>query len=127
MTTSIRGMVGVASAIVVVLVAGIVGASARTEPNELACQWVGVGANETGGTYPTAIAAAAGFAGGVLDADPSMIETDGGVVEVSGSATFSGATGDGRVFAIRDHGRTVGLLTVHGDVGGWAVGRVELC
>jgi hypothetical protein len=122
-----RGIVAVASAVVVVLVAGIVGARARTEPDELACEFVAVSANETGGTSPTAIAAAAEFAAGVLGADPSRIETDGGVVEVSGSATFSGGTGDGTVFAIRDQGRTVGLLTVHGDVGGWAVGRVELC
>ena len=125
--TSIRDLVAVTVAIGAVIVSGVVGALATTAPEDLACEFVGVSADESGRTYPTAVAAAAAFASGVLNTEPESLETDGGVIEVPASTTIDGYAPGANVFALRDHGRTVGLVAVYRDVGGWAVGRVELC
>lgn len=123
---SIRGVAAVTVAIVAVIVSGVMGARSTTAPEDLACNFVGVSADESGRTYPTAVAAAAAFASGVLPTKPTSLERGGGVVEVPSSAIEGHAPG-ANVFALRDHGRTVGLISVYRDIGGWAVGRVELC
>jgi hypothetical protein len=123
---SIRGVAAVTVAIAAVIVSGVMGARATTAPEDLACNFVGVSADESGRTYPRAVAAAAAFASGVLHAKPTSVERAGGVVVVPSSAIEGHAPGP-NVFALRDHGRTVGLISVHRDLGGWGVDRVELC
>jgi broad specificity phosphatase PhoE len=125
--TSIRGRVAVTVAIAAVIVSGVMGALATTAPEDLACDFVGVSTDESGRTYPTAVAAAAAFASVVLHTEPEVLETDGGVVEVPASATTEAHDPGANIFALRDHGRTVGFVAVHPDGGGWAVGQVELC
>lgn len=127
MQTSIRGVVAVTIAIAAVGVSGVMGAGATTALEGLACEFVGVSAGESGRTYPTALAAAATFASGVLHTEPEQLETDGGVIEVPASTAIDGYPPGANVFAIRDHGRTLGLISVNRDIGGWAIGRVELC
>jgi hypothetical protein len=122
-----RAGVAAALAVVAVIVSGAMGIRAETAPEELACQFVGVSTDESGLTYPTAIDAAAAFAAGESKVKPSLIESSRGVIDVTGRATVAGERIGGNVFAVRDHGRTVGFLHVSRDFGGWTVGTVELC
>jgi hypothetical protein len=124
--TSNREVVAVTVAVVAVIVSGVMGARATTAPEDLACEFVGL-SHGSDLRYPTAISAAAGYASGALQTEPTLLEMNGGVIEVPASATLEGDALGAKVFALRDHGRTVGLLSVHRDFRGWGVGRVELC
>jgi hypothetical protein len=123
-TRSDRSCERAVAALVISAAAGIL---AQTAPQELACQFVGVSANETGGTCPTAIEAAAAFAADLSGDDPGLIGSNRGVIDVTGSVTLEGEPIGDMVFAIRDHGPSVGFLHVDRDDGGWAVGTVERC
>jgi hypothetical protein len=118
-SVSQRGAIATAIAVAVLFISAAAGIRAETAPQELACRFVGVSGNETGRAYPTAIEAAATLAADLSGRDPELIGSNRGVIDVTGSATLEGEPIGERVFAIRNHGRSVGFLHVDRDAGGW--------
>ena len=125
---SARRGLAVAVALVAVIVSGVMGTLAETAPGELACRFARDASGESARTYPTPIQAAAAFAADLLRTDRRLIESSGGVIDVTGSDTRVGEIFQGgRLFAVRDHGQTVALLIVLRGTGGWVVSRSYVC
>jgi hypothetical protein len=125
---STRGGFAVAIALVAVIVSGVVGTLAETAPGELACRFARDASGESAHVYPTAIQAAAAFAADLLHTERRSIESNGGVIDVTGSDTRVGEIFEGgKLYAVRDHGRTLALLIVLRGTGGWEVTRSYVC
>jgi hypothetical protein len=117
-------------AIGTIAVAAVVGWTARTDPAELSCTYVGVAIGEptNDSIHRTPLAAAEAYADGLATIRGWAPPGPGRVIDVSDAHTAAGQLGaGGPVYAVRDRARTVALLSVGPMTWGWTVTRSLEC
>ncbi len=79
-------------------------------------------------SYPPAERAATAYAESLIEIEGHRFPGTLGVIEVIASDTMAGDVSENRrVFAVRGHGRTVALVVISKESGGWVVSGDYVC